>query len=792
MIEQRYLPQIMNRTATEAVRLDCTGYEALISDPAQCVLSQRILDETDPERQQQLKATLPAVIWMARYADDGHRPKKDQAVASGLCFHDLDHLDEDPRQVFEQQIKPRLEELAIGLVKLSARGNGLHLVSLVPEGWTPQQTQIWVAEKCGLSQYRDAAVTDLSRLSYVSSKPMHLYYNRELLWQADVDHPFVCLESPPAIDPIAKASATATPTAPAEGELFGTTIDTSQIPTMYDDQVQYDALVARIIDHYGGVPRSFGGRHEAFKRFAFALASVMDYSAAVVMHYLEPYRQQVDTVPGQPFGVTELRELVLYACQKKTYSQSREVRQALVECRATMPKVVEPAAADAQTDEEVESENFLQEFTHRELKMPKVLPGMLNTLVSIAPEHYRPVMALSAMCPLMTLADGVTFDDLMGNERTLQNHTIVVGPPSSNKGMIVRQTEMLLKRLMERDQQELAKVQANNKELRAAERSSRAKEVKEYDPMVRVLPPATSVNEFLELQTTAGDQTLMIYTPEISNITQACGSGSWGDLRTCFREGWDRDYHGQLRSTSKSYSGRVRLRLNVIAMGTPGQAFGYRQPSGRWKSGFYEDKENGLASRLMILFMPYVVGENMFRFKKFTVEQKDSIERMTLQLEAEQGFLYAARLHKTMERWQKEMANITLRVGGGIIDEGRRRAAVQGLACGYLAYLMEGRKDTNVVSNWARYCADICLQNYLLAYASQENNGAALMPNASCHGAPIQDLLALLPNPFTVQQVRDIRRGQGKSENVKSLLSRLMAEGIIESIGEKSGIYRKL
>lgn len=807
MMTERQLPLIKSRTATKAALLDAASYEALINDPAQCELSQRILTETDPERQQQLKSTLPAVIWMARCPADGHRPKKDEAVPSGLCFHDLDHLDEDPRLVYEKRIKPLVEELAIGLVKLSARGNGLHLVSLVPDGWTPQQTQVWVAAKCGLSKYRDTAVTDLSRLSYVSSQAMHLYYNRELLWTDDADDPFVCLENPPRIDQPKPAQASTTTTvastttqaeassaqtvasATAQDEA-STTPAAAQIPKMYDNQVDYEQLVARIIDHYGGVPRSFGGRHEAFKKFAFALASIMDYSAAVVMHYLEPYRRLVDTVPGQPFGEAELRELVVYACQKRTYSQSREVRQALVECRSMMPKAeeAEGETVDSEEEEELDADNFLQQFTHRELKMPK-LPGALELLVSIAPSYYRESMALCAMSPLMFLADRVTYEDLTGNERFLSNHTVLVGPASTSKGKIIHQTELLLKHQIERENVELDKVEKNKQEIRQAERSRSSKTVKEYEPELRILPPATSVNEYLRIQKRAGLRSLFMYTPEISNITAACGSGAWADLRTCFREGWDGDYHGQLRSTSNSFSGRVRLRLCVLAAGTPGQAFGYRETSGRWKSGFYQDKENGLASRLMIVYMPSIIGEKRVYWRKHTPDQLQKIENMTLRLETETGKLLAPRMRKTMERWYDEMCDISLRVGGGIIDEARKRAAVQGLACGYMAYLLEGRKDNNVVCNWARYCADICLRNYILAYVGQENNGASLMPTS--HGVQIQDLLSLLPDEFTIQQVRDVRRSQGKSDNVKSLLSRLVAEGLIENVGKKSGIYRK-
>jgi len=803
----------MERTST---LLNRERYEQIISSPQQQALSDRILHETDEKKQDKLKSQLAAVMWMAKYPADSHRPKKSDAVPSGLCFHDFDHLEKDPKLVYEEQIKPHIEELGIGIVKLSARGNGLHVISLVPDGWTTEQTQIWVAEKCGLAKYRDRACIDLSRLAFVSSWGMHLYYEPKTIWDDrtrmdphPADPPLTLPQREGAADARESVLGGTKGSVQGGGSGSGAGHDASvanavqvptSIPLMYDASVSYAELVPRIIDHYGGLPRSFGGRHEAFKKFAFALASVMDYDAHVVMHYLQPYQQQVDTVQGHPFSVDEVHELVLYACQKKTFSQSREVRQALVECRPNVasndrPEAEEEANSEAAADEGDESEeeitDFLAQLTKRPRKMPKP-PGELATLVALAPDPYREAMAMAAMSPLMTLADGVTYEDLMSNQRFLASHTVIVGPPSTNKGKIIRQTELLLDRQLKREEEETKKVEANKKEIRAAERSNSTREVKEYEPEVRILPPATSINEYLKIQHRAGEQTLFMYTPEIANMAQACNSGSWADLRNCFREGWDGDYHGQLRSTTNSFSGRVRLRLNVLSVGTPGQAFGYRERNGRWKSGFYESKENGLASRLMIVYMPCIIGERLMKWKKLSVEELSRVEKMTLMLETETGELFAKRLHNTMLRWNEEMRLLTLRVGGGIIDEGRKRAAVNGLACGYLAYLLEGRKDNVVVSNWARYCADLCLRNYLLAYVGQENNGAALMPNASNHTAPIQDLLSALPETFTIRQAVEIRLKQGKSENLKSLLSRLTKEGLIESMGKKSGIYRKV
>lgn len=796
---------LKSKTDRTSVLLTREVYERVTASPEVRQLCTAIAATTDDAVKQRLKGQLQAVIWMAEQPADCVRPKKDTARPNGLCMHDLDHLKEPPQTVYEQQIRPHIAELGIVLVHTSPRREGLRIITLLPEGWTPEECQIWVAQKCGLAEYRDPAVTDYSRLGYVVSDEMHLYLDHERLWWRHTEQPFITTDPRPATAVVREPTLFAEAEVPAVNERTLVPVPNCEVPTMYQGQIPYAVLVPRIISHLGGLPTSFGNRHQGFKEIAKALASVMDYQPAIVLHYLEPYRAQADQVPGFAFSVAELRELVAWVCRAENRNRSgalrREVRQAIVEANSQQASAnSQQPTTDGQqpttdgNEDETDDENLLAAFTHRQLVMPR-MPAGLATVVSIYPPGYRPQIALSTLPTLMFLADGVKYDDLTGNERTLQSHLVVVGNPSSNKGWVVKTTELLLQSQMERERQELLKLEENRKELRRAARSGSRRgggdTVQEYEAEVRVLPPATSVTEYMRLQSRAGDQSLLMYTPEISNITAACGSGSWADLRTVFREGWDGDYHGQMRATETSWSGRVRVRLCVMAAGTPGQAFGYRGPDGRWRQGFYQSKEDGLASRLFIVYMPNVMGEELVRKKRYTDAQLAEIERMTLKLESEQGHLMARRLEKTMREWTEEMRQITLRVGGGLIDEFRKRSALNGLACGYLAYLLEGRKDNRTVSEWARYCADLCLQNLLLAYADQENNGASLMPNAVAHRWPVRDLLASLPETFTLQMVKAVRQQQGKGDNVKSLLNRLVCEGLVEYVDKGSGIYQK-
>ena len=158
-------------------------------------------DETHKKKADELKRTLPGACFQAsEFAESigvkaynkgkrGHWREMRYAYLNGLVVIDIDHLKEDPRQLFVRlSTDYDLKALGILLVYVSARGEGLKIVFKARPAaeWGNLICQQYeMASLLGLLEYVDDSCKDSTRLSWLTGPDDVLYCDTKELFNVE-------------------------------------------------------------------------------------------------------------------------------------------------------------------------------------------------------------------------------------------------------------------------------------------------------------------------------------------------------------------------------------------------------------------------------------------------------------------------------------------------------------------------------------------------------------------------------------------------------------------------------
>ena len=125
-----------------------------------------------------LKKQLPILTPHATFKN-GRRLNAD-AIPSGLCMYDLDHIP-DPAGRWAE-IAPRRTALGIVMAHITPSHEGLRLIFVVPQGMSLARAQEWMAEQLGDKTY-DSSVKDYARSSFVVPRDYVLWIDEQGLFE---------------------------------------------------------------------------------------------------------------------------------------------------------------------------------------------------------------------------------------------------------------------------------------------------------------------------------------------------------------------------------------------------------------------------------------------------------------------------------------------------------------------------------------------------------------------------------------------------------------------------------
>ena len=179
----------------------------------------------------------------------------------------------------------------------------------------------------------------------------------------------------------------------------------------------------------------------------------------------------------------------------------------------------------------------------------------------------------------------------------------------------------------------------------------------------------------------------------------------------------------------------------------------------------------------------------MPKFKPWTKDEEERVKRQCLCLMDEEGEVDLPLINKALEEWDEEKRQEYLQTLRYSLDVFRRRAALNGFRAGMIAYLLEGRQETERAIKFARWYAERCLHYQLQLYGDKIDtlHNGALSTQAAKGNIRYLDAL---PTEFTKEDLVALRLANNESPVVKTIICRWVKEGLIEKIG--TNLWRKI
>ena len=391
------------------------------------------------------------------------------------------------------------------------------------------------------------------------------------------------------------------------------------------------------------------------------------------------------------------------------------------------------------------------------------LPGILQDLSDHAPEEFREATLMAAMPMLGTLATGIRAKYREGEMNSPGFIVVIQAPQATGKSFVDREFNLLMDPIIKQDEVEW------QKEIAYSLAKKDGQNVKNPCSQIRIIEPNIGVSAFLERAIYAKGKCLFTYAPEIETILKNNKGGAWTEKNDLYRLAYDNKTWGQHRISKDSFSGKVTLRYNLVMCGTPNKC-----------RAFFADAEDGLASRVTPVVLPDMAGAPMPQFKAWTKEEEEKVKRQCLCLMDEEGEVDLPLINKAIAEWDEGKRQEYLQTLKYSLDSLRRRAALNGFRAGMIAYLLEGRQETERAIKFALWYAERCLHYQLLLYGDKvDAQNKEVSPQVSRGNIRYLDAL---PKDFTKQDLVSLRLANNESPVVKTIICRWVKEGLIVKI----------
>ena len=726
--------QYQERVSKGAPKL-CTKeiWDQLIDSPEVKNICDQIaaLDTTAADyadRKQALKKRLPIIIPHAASFKNGRRVSAD-GIPSGLAMLDVDHV-ESPREWFEAVDKQVLSDNKIYLVAITASGQGLRVIGRREQGESIEAAQMRMAQVLGIKEY-DAVTKDLARASYVVPRDYILWIYEAGLFSEEERKDLLQLVSfLPALPPHQEEK------------------DTSYEETPMYRGIAYEAIVNQLMLAMGAAGGAeIGERNTVYFSLANYMRYICDFNAELLLRVL----------PDFGLSEQERRQAIGSAIGRPRKSQT--------------PVIVQSAIAVC------ERENLSPTLPSREraseMPLPE-LPRLLKLVCRRLPEDYRPAMIIASLPVLGTLATRIRFEYLDRQEQSLSFFSCITAPAASGKSFIRKPLDLLLTPINEQDAIEREKEQAYKEKLRASKNSKNQPEDPHACP--RNNGVAISIAKLLQLLTYAEGKHLIGIGEEMDTLVKSERAGVWSQKSDIYRLAFDNAEYGQAYMSDASFNAHIKVYYNLLLTGTPNSM-----------KRFFKDLENGLATRVCFAQLPDTSFTEIPVFAPYTESERAEIIRWARQLDAEQGTLACPQVGMVIADWLERKRQQAIDADSHAMDTLRRRAAVMGFRAGMLCYLLENRKYTKTVGQFAEWVAEYVFRNQMELWGEQMEQELTGALDAMTERGAASSLLALLPKDFTTADLIRLRAHKNQSvtpTSVNSLLCRWRKLGRIDKTAD--------
>ena len=694
----------------------------------------------------ELKRKLPAFCWHAWF-DEGKR-KNYCAHPSGLIMIDVDHV-EKPRELYAS-IEQKAKAMGLLVAHITPSTKGLRLVFPVPQGMDIVKAQSYYAHALNLQV--DACTKDLARLSFAVPEEYWLWID-EKIWTS--------LPAPPCRGSAASEDESYQQETQAEdnSSLNNSSLpegqpiqhSTFQIPNSFNG-LPYPTIVSCLEERLGGKPA-----HGSRNNFIFSMAAYLRYICDDDPEWI------AQILPTYGENREKWRRTIDSACQRSQYK--------------SMPNVVKDAIAMARHKQEIENETEDEEQNALPPAMPKKLPFLIRHLTKNVPEVCRPAVANGVFPSLAAHLHGVKFWLIDGTEKEATFMCVNMAAQSSGKSAINKPIEYITADIVERDELNRQREQ-EWKDATQTKGANKEKPKRPDDLCVQVLVSDMTNAAFVQRMKDAGEHYLYTNLEELDLLKQLQTNGS-KDVGKIICLCFDNGKYGQERVGTQSVTARVNLRWNWNASSTIQKGINF----------FKGRLVDGTLSRINFCTIikdkskPFVYGKYD---EKYAEELKPYITNLNLatgHIECKQALALAKRL-------ADQCADEAALADDEVYQELSYRAVTIAYLKAMVLYIandMTWSKEIEEFTEWSlKY--DLWCKMHFFGNNIAEDKAKEVVKSRKGR----QNLLELLPNPFTLKEAYEVRQMVGLPENgCRQMIRQWIYRGYIER-GDEKDKYMKI
>ena len=665
---------------------------------------------------------------------------------------DIDFTKDMPKKEFEaafeimkDNILDKAQQLRLLMLERSAT-KGLHLVFERHPELTQEENLEWAQKLLGVEF--DKGAKDITRVFFTpTADPKDIFFCKDELFvneEAKIEPKPEAKEAKPEPKPEA-------PNPPAQGvgesptllhgsdNLAPLSLGEGAAVRLYNG-LSYSSIVTEFLRQFNnGQTPVEGNRNVMTFELAKALRSICDYNLDFMKEVIPRY----DNFPEDEYvrtlqsAIDEPRRGVSYKLQKVLEVLYRK---------------------DKKTDGKVDFE------TENELPpaMPSRLPYPLGFLSSKVPEMYRPAVCEAVFAPLSTYVHGVKFRYWDGVEHEPTFMSVLTAPMSIGKGCVRKPISIILDELVKKDESNRAR-EAEWKQKNPASKQKR--DPRPTDICVQVLIDNLTDAVFNQRVYDAdknGQRFLYTSVDELDTLKKITSRGTASEVSVIIRKAFDNSKHGQERVGADSVTGIAPLRFNFNASTT----------NRNFQQFFAREMTTGTVTRLSLATIIKPSDAKRPVFKEYDANYCAEVKKLTQKLSMLSGEISCPKCNKFAEQLCDENEQLASLYGSDPYLVLSYRATVIAWLKGMMLYVMNGEKWTKDIQDYMEWSLryDLWVKMHVIgkmldaAFDDEEN--------ATSKRGPM-NMLTLLKDEFTMEDLILVRRKLGKSVDIKSVKAQL-------------------
>ena len=657
---------------------------------------------------------------------NGYKRRDGGPQDSGKAVIDLDGC-EHFEQLYEAHLKGHEKELGINMANISVSRTGGHILFDIPEGLTRQQAQAWMAaEILGGATY-DKAVHERERAVYIPCRNYILYIDEELMF-SDQLHPAKL--SREVIEKYKNGVKGKVKEGVKKGVKKGVKGDDTPSAEA-NDRIRF---IARGVMKEKQLEASDflleGGRHTTVKIFLSGATQLLTKAETnAILAELMPQHWQDENI----------RQLV-----DDFYENYTKPSQRLLRYQEQLFTQSQRMGESSTTEETQEAPPM----------MPEQLPGLIRLLTSRTPDEYKPAVAHAVFPPLATHLCNVQFryTDNVDHEATLMN--CLMASTGAGKGCIDEPISHIMADIKLRDK-ENEKREAEWKKDCQKKGANKDKLTRPEGLVIQIIDPDMTKPALVTRMDEAEGHFVYVKLNELDLFDQLKGpTGKQHFQLMCLAFDPGAEY-GQTRVGTQSVTARPRCRFNWNACTTilKGRRF------------FRNVLTDGPISRINFCTIPETeIGAEQPVYGHYDAEFDEQLRTYIDNLVCARGRIDCPQAFHLAKQLQQECAEFARLSQNETYWNLSHRACVIAWLKACVLYVANGMEWEQSIEDFVRWSLryDLwCKMQFFGEDIEKANYGDAT--RIGTRGP--RNLLELLPDEFTLADVKRIRSQQGLSND---------------------------